>query len=179
MAVSTLQCMADGGIYDHLGGGFSRYSVDERWEIPHFEKMLYDNGPLLALYADAWALTGEADFRRVATETADWAVRNAVAGGWLLLLLRCRFRRRGGRFYVWQREQIKAVLDAQQWRLLSAHYGLERPPNFEGQAWHLHVARPLAEVARPRSRCRRSAARGGRRASATLRIACPARCAGT
>ena len=148
MAVSTLQCMADGGIYDHLGGGFSRYSVDERWEIPHFEKMLYDNGPLLALYADAWALTGEADFRRVATETADWAVREMQSpeGGYFSSF-DADSEGEEGRFYVWQREQIKAVLDAQQWRLLSAHYGLERPPNFEGQAWHLHVARPLAEVA--------------------------------
>ena len=148
MAVSTLQCMADGGIYDHLGGGFSRYSVDERWEIPHFEKMLYDNGPLLALYADAWALTGEADFRRVATETADWAVREMQSpeGGYFSSF-DADSEGEEGRFYVWQREQIKAVLDAQQWRLLSAHYGLDRPPNFEGQAWHLHVARPLAEVA--------------------------------
>ena len=68
----TLTRMAEGGIYDHLGGGFCRYSVDRYWQIPHFEKMLYDNGPLLALYAQAALATGDESFARVANETADW-----------------------------------------------------------------------------------------------------------
>jgi uncharacterized protein YyaL (SSP411 family) len=80
MALLTLRRMAEGGIYDQLGGGFCRYSVDERWEIPHFEKMLYDNGPLLGLYADAWRLSGEPLFRRVAEETAAWALRRCSPG---------------------------------------------------------------------------------------------------
>ena len=69
------QKMARGGLYDQLGGGFCRYSVDERWEIPHFEKMLYDNAQLLPLYADAWLATADVSFRRVALETGAWVVR--------------------------------------------------------------------------------------------------------
>jgi hypothetical protein len=72
MTTLTLTRMAEGGIYDHLGGGFCRYSVDGHWQIPHFEKMLYDNGPLLALYSQAYLATGEPLFAKVAGETADW-----------------------------------------------------------------------------------------------------------
>ena len=147
MALLTLSRMCNGGIYDHLGGGFSRYSVDERWNIPHFEKMLYDNGPLLALYADAWVLTGEADFHRVAVETAAWAMREMQSpeGGYYASF-DADSEGEEGRFYVWQRDQIEALLDDRTWRLVAAYYGLEQAPNFEDRHWHLHVARPLAEV---------------------------------
>jgi uncharacterized protein YyaL (SSP411 family) len=88
--------MAAGGIYDQLGGGFCRYSVDERWQIPHFEKMLYDNGPLLALYAEAWRQSGEPAFRRVAEETAAWLMREMQSpeGGLFELWMRIRTRGR-------------------------------------------------------------------------------------
>ncbi|HEX6828222.1 MAG TPA: DUF255 domain-containing protein, partial [Burkholderiales bacterium] len=75
IATLTLRRMAEGGIYDQVGGGFCRYSVDQTWTIPHFEKMLYDNGPLLRLNADAWLVTGDPLFRRVAEETAGWVMR--------------------------------------------------------------------------------------------------------
>ena len=75
MATLTLTRMAEGGIYDQLGGGFARYSVDQYWMIPHFEKMLYDNGALLASYAEAALATGDALFRRIANETGDWLLR--------------------------------------------------------------------------------------------------------
>src|SRR6185437_16786246 len=75
MATLTLRKMAEGGIRDQLGGGFCRYSTDRHWSIPHFEKMLYDNGPLLQLYADAWLATGEPLYKRVAEETAEWVMR--------------------------------------------------------------------------------------------------------
>ncbi len=75
MAAYTLEKMAEGGIYDQLGGGFCRYSTDECWRIPHFEKMLYDNGPLLRLYADAWLATGNPLFKRIVEETAEWVLR--------------------------------------------------------------------------------------------------------
>ncbi|MBL8482343.1 MAG: thioredoxin domain-containing protein, partial [Rhodocyclaceae bacterium] len=75
MAINTLRAMAAGGIHDHLGGGFCRYSVDERWEIPHFEKMLYDNGPLLGLYARAWAATGDATLAAAAEGIAGFVMR--------------------------------------------------------------------------------------------------------
>jgi uncharacterized protein YyaL (SSP411 family) len=75
MALYTLRRMALGGMYDQVGGGFCRYSVDDAWMIPHFEKMLYDNGPLLALYSESWAATAEPLFHRVSEETATWAIR--------------------------------------------------------------------------------------------------------
>lgn len=148
MALVTLRRMADGGIYDHLGGGFSRYSVDERWNIPHFEKMLYDNGPLLALYSDAWVLSGEESFHRVAVETANWAMREMQSpeGGYYASF-DADSEGEEGRFYVWQRAQVEALLDTATWKLVAAHYGLDRAPNFEGREWHLFVARPLDEVA--------------------------------
>jgi len=79
MALFTLERMALGGIYDQVGGGFCRYSVDEQWMIPHFEKMLYDNGPLLSLYSDAWTATRNPLFRRIVEETAEWVIRDMQA----------------------------------------------------------------------------------------------------
>src|SRR5690606_1557941 len=83
IVVRTLRTMADRGLFDHLGGGFFRYSVDRRWSIPHFEKMLYDNAALLALYAEAAAATGEPSFARTAAATADWMLHTMQdpAGG--------------------------------------------------------------------------------------------------
>src|SRR5690606_34295185 len=75
MATYSLARMASGGIYDQLGGGFCRYSVDGHWMIPHFEKMLYDNAQLLPLYTDAWRVTGDRRFERIALETGAWVVR--------------------------------------------------------------------------------------------------------
>ncbi|HMM53953.1 MAG TPA: thioredoxin domain-containing protein [Candidatus Desulfobacillus sp.] len=149
MALATLRHMAEGGIYDQLGGGFCRYSVDERWEIPHFEKMLYDNGPLLRLCADAWLASGEPLFRRVAEETAAWVLREMQSpegGYWSSLDADSEGEE--GRFYVWRPEEARSLLTAEEYAVLAPHYGLDRPANFEGERWHLHVARPLAEVAR-------------------------------
>ena len=79
MANFTLEKMAEGGIYDQVGGGFCRYSVDAHWRIPHFEKMLYDNGPLLGLYANAWRSNRRELFRQVARGTAAWVMREMQA----------------------------------------------------------------------------------------------------
>ena len=93
----TLDHICEGGIYDHLGGGFSRYSVDERWLVPHFEKMLYDNAQLLELLAIAHRRSGKPLYRRRAQETVDVAqARNDDSRGRVLRLARCRLRRRGG-----------------------------------------------------------------------------------
>ncbi len=136
----TLRKMALGGIYDQLGGGFHRYSVDGEWQIPHFEKMLYDNGPLLALYAQAWRVTGDSLFRTVAEETGEWVMRDmqAPAGGYYATL-DADSEGEEGQFYLWTREQVQTLLDPDEYAVIAAHYGLDRPPNFENRAWHLRV----------------------------------------
>ena len=147
MVRHTLHAMASGGIYDQLGGGFCRYSVDERWEIPHFEKMLYDNGPLLALYAQAHAATGEAVFARVARETAQWAVREMQSPeGGFYSALDADSEGEEGRFYVWTPDEARAVLDEDEYAVAARFFGLDGPPNFEGR-WHLVVRRGIADVA--------------------------------
>jgi uncharacterized protein YyaL (SSP411 family) len=148
MARVTLERMAQGGIYDHLGGGFCRYSVDGQWTIPHFEKMLYDNGPLLALYADAWAATGDVRFERVVAETADWVMREMQSqeGGYYSSL-DADSEHEEGKFYVWTPDEVRAHLTPEEYAVVAPHYGLDGPPNFEGHHWHLREVRPLAEVA--------------------------------
>jgi uncharacterized protein len=138
MAQLTLRKMCEGGIYDQLGGGFCRYSVDARWTIPHFEKMLYDNGPLLALLADAWLTGAEALFARCAEETAGWIMREMQSpeGGYYSSL-DADSEHEEGKFYVWDREEVRAVLSEAQFTALAARYGLDQPPNFESRHWHL------------------------------------------
>jgi len=147
MAAFTLERMIRGGLTDQLGGGFCRYSVDGRWMIPHFEKMLYDNGPLLALCCDAWQITGDALFRDAATATADWVLREMQSpeGGYYSTL-DADSEGKEGSFYVWDREQVKRLLGSEEYAPFAAVYGLDRAPNFEG-AWHLHGYRTPAEVA--------------------------------
>jgi uncharacterized protein YyaL (SSP411 family) len=148
VALFTLEQMALGGIYDQLGGGFYRYSVDARWSIPHFEKMLYDNGPLLRLYADAWLVTGNALFARVCRETAAWVMREMQApeGGYYSSL-DADSEHEEGKFYVWPREEVAGLLSREEHAVAAPAFGLDRPPNFEGAHWHLRIARPLAQVA--------------------------------
>ena len=149
MATHTLRKMCLGGIYDHLGGGFCRYSVDEQWMIPHFEKMLYDNGPLLVLCAQAWQATGEELFRKVATETGEWAMREMQSpeGGYYSSL-DADSEGEEGKFYVWEPEEVRGLLGEEDYPVFAAHFGLDRPPNFEGRHWHLHVFVELEELAR-------------------------------
>jgi len=148
MATTTLTRMAEGGIFDQLGGGFARYSTDDDWAIPHFEKMLYDNAQLLRLYADAWAITGDPLYRRAVEETAAWVMREMqVPEGGYTSSLDADSEGEEGRFYVWTRAEVQALLTEEERAVAFAHYGFDRAPNFEGRAWNPVVARPLAQVA--------------------------------
>ena len=148
IVATTLERIAAGGIHDQLGGGFCRYSVDAEWTIPHFEKMLYDNAALLALYADAWRATGEVAFERAARGIAAWVLREMRSPeGAFYSSVDADSEHEEGKFYVWTSDELEAPLTAEEWAVARRHWGLDRPPNFEHAAWHLRVAVPLAEVA--------------------------------
>ena len=140
IARTTLTRMCEGGVYDQLGGGFCRYSVDQYWMIPHFEKMLYDNGQLLALLADAWRVARDPLYARCAAETAAWIMREMQSpeGGYYSSL-DADSEHEEGKFYVWDRDEMRALLTENEYRELAAQFGLDRPPNFENRHWHLHV----------------------------------------
>jgi hypothetical protein len=148
MAFFTLRKMARGGLFDQIGGGFARYSVDDRWEIPHFEKMLYDNGPLLGLYARAFALTGDPFFKKVAEVTVDWAFREMRSPeGLYYSSLDADSEGEEGKFYRWTREELVAALTVEELQCATRAFGLDRPPNFEHRFWHLILARTPEEIA--------------------------------
>ena len=141
MCLETLRRMALGGLYDHLGGGFFRYSVDQRWEIPHFEKMLYDNAALLATCADAHAATGDPFHARIAAETADWIMRDMQGeNGEYFATLDADSEGQEGKFYVWTPAEFDALLSPDEAAAAKRTYGLEGPANFEGRDWHLQFA---------------------------------------
>ncbi|MEK7231587.1 MAG: thioredoxin domain-containing protein [Pseudomonadota bacterium] len=145
----TLAKMAEGGIYDQLGGGFCRYSVDGQWSIPHFEKMLYDNGPLLRLYTDLWLVDRQPLYARVAADTAAWVMREMQSpDGGYYSSLDADSEHEEGKFYVWTRDEVQAALSADEYAVAAPHYGLDAPPNFENQYWHLRVVKPLAFIAK-------------------------------
>jgi uncharacterized protein YyaL (SSP411 family) len=148
MATLTLKRMGEGGIYDQLGGGFARYSVDEYWMIPHFEKMLYDNGALLAVYADATVATADTLYGRIAAETAAWAIREMQSpeGGYYSSY-DADSEGHEGRFYVWDREAVQQALTPEEYAAFAPRFGLDRPANFEGH-WHLHVFQSIEDIAR-------------------------------
>jgi len=144
----TLTQMAQGGLFDQIGGGFYRYSVDDLWLIPHFEKMLYDNGPLLGLYADAWAQTREPLFARTAEMTVAWLAREMRSPeGLFYSALDADSEHEEGRFYVWTPDQARARLSADEYAVAAPHWGLDQAANFERRHWHLAVAKPLSAVA--------------------------------
>ncbi|MGH7419903.1 MAG: thioredoxin domain-containing protein, partial [Candidatus Rokuibacteriota bacterium] len=132
----TLTRMARGGIYDQLGGGFHRYSVDGQWLVPHFEKMLYDNAQLASLYLHGWLATGDGEYRRVVEETLDYVRREMThpAGGFYSAQ-DADSEGVEGKFFVWSPEEIHATLgDEALARVALAYWGVDDGPNFEGHS---------------------------------------------
>ncbi len=147
MATLTLTRMGEGGIYDQLAGGFCRYSVDSHWMIPHFEKMLYDNAGLMSVYAEAAVATGDMFYAQIAAGTADWLIRDMQSpeGGYYSSL-DADSEGHEGKFYAWDREEVRKALNDEEYSLFAPRYGLDRSPDFEGK-WHLHTYRTVAQVA--------------------------------
>ncbi|MBD8891574.1 thioredoxin domain-containing protein [Roseibium litorale] len=128
----TLRKISNGGIYDHLGGGIARYAVDEHWLVPHFEKMLYDNGQFLSGLSLAYQATGEDLFRRRIEETADWLINEMrQAGGAFSASLDADSEGEEGRFYVWTSEEIQDVLGKAEAHHFSQHYDVEPSGNWD------------------------------------------------
>ena len=145
VALTSLDAMAAGGIYDHLGGGFARYSTDDRWLVPHFEKMLYDNALLIRAYTHAWQLTGEDRFRQVVEESVGYVLRDlAQPSGGFSSAEDADSEGEEGRFYVWSLAEVADVggPDCVEW------YGVTAPGNFEG-ANILNRIERRGELARP------------------------------
>jgi uncharacterized protein YyaL (SSP411 family) len=133
VACRTLDAMALGGMYDQLGGGFARYSVDERWLVPHFEKMLYNQALLVPVYVDAWLLTGRPLYRRVVEQTLDFVGREMrAADGGFYSSLDADSEGREGAFYVWSRGEILRVLGDVDGARFCEAYGVTEEGNFEG-----------------------------------------------
>jgi uncharacterized protein YyaL (SSP411 family) len=151
MLTATLDQMARGGIYDQLGGGFHRYATDAEWKIPHFEKMLYDNGFLLELYAREHARTGDPQAARIVRETAEWIAREMTAPeGAFWSAIDAETHGHEGAYYVWIRDELDAVLGEEDAAFLAPVLGFEDAPFFEGDHYVLHLPERLEEVARRR-----------------------------
>ncbi len=139
MIDKTLTRMARGGLYDHLVGGFFRYSVDRQWQIPHFEKMLYDNAQLLTLYSQAWQVSPKPLYRNAAISTAQWVIgeMQQPEGGYASTL-DADSEGEEGKYYVWSETDLRAVLTEDEYAHIESAFGLFGEPNFEGR-WHLNL----------------------------------------
>ena len=139
----TLTRMAEGGIYDHLGGGFHRYSVDAKWLVPHFEKMLYDNAQLVRIYADAFRLTGAALFRRVVEETLDYLLREMLhREGGFYSTQDADSEGEEGRFFVWTPAEIAEILGEEKAKIFCRMYDVSDLGNFENK----NILHPILTV---------------------------------
>ena len=165
MATLTLTRMAEGGLFDHVGGGFCRYTVDRYWQIPHFEKMLYDNGPLLALYAQAALATGDELFTDAANTTADWMLADMQAdNGGFFATRDADSEGHEGLYYLWDPEQVRELL-GDDYEVFARRFGLNQDANFEGR-WHLTVRESIEDIATASGRSKddvRSAIAGAKR----------------
>ena len=139
--------MAEGGLMDQIGGGFYRYCVDGAWQIPHFEKMLYDNAQLLTLYSDSCQATGEPVFRDAATQLVNWLLNTMQSPtGGFYASIDADSEGGEGRYYTWTVDELRACLDDDTFALVHTMFGLEGVANFEGR-WHVTMSAPFTEVA--------------------------------
>jgi uncharacterized protein len=151
MSLGTLEAMARGGIYDQVGGGFARYSVDATWTVPHFEKMLYDNALLARAYLHGWQVSGDEQFRRVCCETLDWALREMRGPeGGFCSALDADSEGVEGKFYVWSLDELRSVLGpAGLADEAIAYFGASERGNFEGSGQNVLEARGREPSALP------------------------------
>jgi uncharacterized protein YyaL (SSP411 family) len=149
MLFLTLDKMYQGGIYDHIGGGFHRYSVDRYWRIPHFEKMLYDNAQLLSVYSRAWQLEKRDAYQAVVRGTIEFLRREMLdSDGGFYAALDAESEGVEGKFYRWDKAAIEASLDPPAFETFAKIYGISGPPNFEGEFYVPQLNRPLDEWVR-------------------------------
>ena len=134
MATHTLDMMAYGGIYDQIGGGFHRYSVDAKWLVPHFEKMLYDNALLTKLYLRAYHITKKPLYQRIAKETFTFIEREMThTDGGFYSAIDAETDAEEGKYYVWTEDEIKGILDKKHVEQFNKIYGVDKGTNFEGK----------------------------------------------
>ena len=152
MAVSTLEKMAAGGIYDHVGGGFHRYSTDQQWLVPHFEKMLYDNALLLIAYLEGYQATGNGDFKRMAEEILRYVKRDMTSpeGAFYSATdadsLTPEGHREEGYFFTWTPDELQGVLGKSSTDIIRAYFAVGSKGNFEGRHI-LHTPKAAADIA--------------------------------
>lgn len=147
LLVGTLERMEMGGIRDHLGGGFHRYSVDRFWRIPHFEKMLYDNGQLTSVYAEAYAITGREDFKRTVDEMLAFMLREMTdERGAFVSALDAESEDEEGKFYRWEKAEVEKLLTADEFKLFAEVYGLDAAPNFEDEYYAPQLTKTPKEL---------------------------------
>jgi len=147
IVTKTLDAMAEGGIYDHIGGGFHRYATDRRWLVPHFEKMLYDQALLSKVYLQAYKVIGNKKYAEVSKEIFDYIMRDMTdQKGGFYSAEDADSESREGTFYLWQPKQIAAVLNKKQAGLFNAFYGVTREGNFEEGKTIIHIASSVEEL---------------------------------
>jgi uncharacterized protein YyaL (SSP411 family) len=147
MVELTLQKMAQGGMYDQLGGGFHRYSVDQVWLVPHFEKMLYDNALLARLYLHVYQLTGQPFYRRIVTETLDYVIREMThTDGGFYSTQDADSEGEEGKFFLWTPAEVKSILGDKEGDIFCAAYDVKPGGNFEGKSI-LNIPKPFEQVA--------------------------------
>lgn len=149
MVEKTLLEMADGGIHDQLGSGFHRYSTDERWLVPHFEKMLYDQAMLTMAYTEAWQATGETRYREVAEQVIEYVLRDMTSPeGGFYSAQDADSEGEEGKFYVWTQQQIREVLDPAEADLVTAAYNVRPEGNFADEATGIRTGANILHLSR-------------------------------